>query len=559
MNNKNKMKKIYSFIAILVALSFAACDITRDPFQDLSDEMVFADELGIEAAALGTYALLKTNEFMRPYHFHGEFGGDNIALSGSTTDHLYYMYNYQHTPTNGHLNSLWSTCYKGIVNANKVIDKAQQGTDRMNHVIGEMYYLRAFFYFNLVNIWGRPYNQDPTNNLGVPIVLDAEPDVDNMPPRATVKEVYDLIIEDLTTAAELMSNFKRVDAEYNIYASEQAAKALLSRVYLYMEDNAKAAGFATEVIESNNFALLQGSDYETFPTMVPEKNSEVIFACRALKDEDDYGWYAFGGMYATIDGVGWGEMYASEPYRDLLDENPSDRRHKFIDPQYNDGDTYEITYSYDKSSPAGSRMFKMYDVTLNGENWEYEYNGTQTVMTEDVDGVTKYYITEGEFISGKTYVRLDKKMPVRQGYPKFFVIKCSNQEGQPQLFSPIISRLAEMYLNRAEARAKTGDTDGALEDLNLIRERANIPTYDEVPEGRTILDIVIEERRLELAFEAHRRYDIFRNGLTLDRRYPGTHDRGANPLLTVPASSARVVDYIPEAQILAQPNLIQNP
>ncbi|MBI9058143.1 MAG: RagB/SusD family nutrient uptake outer membrane protein [Labilibaculum sp.] len=554
------MKNIYSFIAILMALSISSCDIEREPFQDLSDDKVFADELGIEAAALGTYALLKKNEFMRPYHFHGEFGGDNIALSGSTTDHLFYMYNYQHTPTNGHLNSLWSGCYKGIVNANKVIDKAQTGTPRLNHVIGEMYYLRAFFYFNLVNIWGRPYAQNPSSNLGVPIILDAEPDADNLPPRATVKEVYELIISDLLKGAEFMSEFKRIDSEYNIYASEQAANALLSRVYLYMEDNAKAEEYATKVIESNNFSLLEGSAYETFPTMVPEENSEIIFSCRALKDEDDYNWYAFGGMYATIDGVGWGEMYASESFRNLLDQNPSDRRHKFIDPQYVDGNDYEITYSYDKSSPVGSKMFQMYAVTNNGGNWEYDYNGTKTVSTETVNGNTVYFITEGENISGKTYVKLTKKMPVRQGYPKYFVIKCSNQEGQPQLFSPVISRLAEMYLNRAEARAKIGSNiSGALEDINLIRERANINTYSEVPTGRTILEIVLEERRIELAYEAHRRYDIFRNGLTLDRRYPGTHDRGANPLLTVPATSPRVVDYIPEAQILAQPNLVQNP
>ncbi|MBS2211119.1 RagB/SusD family nutrient uptake outer membrane protein [Carboxylicivirga mesophila] len=553
-------KKIYSIIAILLALSITACDITREPFQDLSDDKVFADELGIEAAALGTYALLKKNEFMRPYHFHGEFGGDNIALSGSTTDPLFYMYNYQHIPTNGHLNSLWSTCYQGIVNANKVIANAEEGTPRMNHVIGEMYYLRSFFYLNLVTIWGRPYNQDPDGNMGVPIILDAEPDVDNLPGRASVKEVYDQILSDLETAADLMSEFKRVDSEYPIYASEQAANALLSRVYLYMEENVKAAEYATKVIDSGNFSLLTGSAYETFPTMVPEDNPEVIFACRALKDEDDYGWYAFGGMYATIDGVGWGEMYASEPYRDLLDKNPEDRRHKFIEPQYVDDGTYELTYSYDKATPVGSRMFQMYAVTDNAGTWEYEYNGgTHAVMTEEVNGVMKYYITEGDHISGKTYVRINMKMKVRNGYPKYFVIKCSNQEGQPQLFSPIISRLAEMYLNRAEVNAKANKVTEALADVNVIRERAGIPTYTEVPDGMTILEVVLEERRLELAYEAHRRYDIFRNGLTLDRKYPGTHDKGSNALLTVPANHPRVVDYIPEAQILAMPNLIQNP
>jgi hypothetical protein len=556
------MKKIYLIVSIFMTLGIGGCEIEREPFQDLADEKVFSDELGVEAAAIGTYALLKQNEFMRPYHFHGEFGGDNIALSGATTDHLYYMYNFQHTPTNYHLNSLWSTCYKGIVNANKVIAYAKEGTDRMNHVIGEMYYLRSFFYLNLVSIWGRPYNQNPETNLGVPIILDAEPDINNLPPRATVKEVYKLIETDLLTAASLMSKFTRNETEYNIFASEQAANALLSRLYLYMEDNVKAEEYATKVITSNKFSLLQGSDYETYPKLKPEDNPEVIFACKALKDKDDYGWYAFGGMYATINGVGWGEMYASEPFRDLLGQNPNDRRHKFIAPQYVNDATgnplYWIIYTYDKATPAGSKMFQTYNVTLNGSSWEYSYNGTKTVETEQIDGKTLYYINSGANITGKTYVKLERRMEVRSGYPKYFVIKCSNQEDQPQLFSPIISRLAEMYLNRAEARAKTGDVEGALEDVNEIRRRANIPQYAAVPEDKTILEVVLDERRLELAFEAHRRYDIFRNGLTLDRRYPGTHDRGA-ALMTIPANHNRVVDYIPDPQILAQPNLEQNP
>jgi hypothetical protein len=472
------------------------------------------------------------------------------------------MYNFQHTPTNYHLNSLWSTCYKGIVNANKVIAYAKEGTDRMNHVIGEMYYLRSFFYLNLVSIWGRPYNQSPETNLGVPIILDAEPDINNLPPRATVKEVYKLIETDLLTAASLMSKFTRNETEYNIFASEQAANALLSRLYLYMEDNAKAEEYANKVIASNKFSLLQGSDYETYPKLKPEDNPEVIFACKALKDKDDYDWYAFGGMYATINGVGWGEMYASESFRDLLGQNINDRRHKFIVPQYvNDpsgNPLYWIIYTYNKATPAGSRMFQTYNVTLNGSTWEYSYNGTKPVETEEVDGKTLYYITSGANITQKTYVKLERRMEVRNGYPKYFVIKCSNQEDQPQLFSPIISRLAEMYLNRAEARAKTGDVEGALEDVNEIRKRANIPEYSVVPEDKTILEVVLDERRLELAFEAHRRYDIFRNGLTLDRRYPGTHDRGA-ALMTIPANHNRVVDYIPDPQILAQPNLEQNP
>jgi hypothetical protein len=95
----------------------------------------------------------------------------------------------------------------------------------------------------------------------------------------------------------------------------------------------------------------------------------------------------------------------------------------------------------------------------------------------------------------------------------------------------------------------------------VIRQRAGIPLYQTdiaIPADKTVFDIVMQERRMELAFEAHRRYDVFRNNLTLDRRYPGTHDRG-NALMTVPSNHPRVVEYIPEPQLLAQPNLINNP
>ncbi|MEN8119694.1 MAG: RagB/SusD family nutrient uptake outer membrane protein [Bacteroidota bacterium] len=562
------MKKIHLYIAIFIAISsFWACEIERKPFQDLEDEQVFSDELGIEAAALGTYALLKENSFMRPYHFHGEYGGDNIALSGSTTDALYYMYNFQHTVNNGHLNSLWVTSYKGIINSNKVIENAARGTsDKMDHIIGEMYYLRGFFYFTMVNIWGRPYTQAPTSNLGVPLILDAEPDENNLPPRATVAEVYAQIEADLKMAAELMGNYDRPAEELRIFASIESAWALLSRVYLYMENDTEAAAYATDVIESGKFGLLQGDAFTKYPTYVPEENSETIFACRSLEDEDNYGWMAIGGMYANIDGVGWGEMYASQPYRDLVGQYPEDLRNSFIEPQYvehGDADAFGnpynfITYVTDKDEPAGSKMFTTAYAWYEEGIWYY-YDGASwpTVETEaGVDGkATKYFI----YIDGvKTYVEPGAEMEVRNGYPKYYVTKCSNQGGQPQLWSPVISRLAEMYLNRAEANAKTGNESAALEDINVIRQRAGIPTYDAVPAGRTALELVLEERQLELAFESHRRYDIFRNGLTLDRTYPGTHDRG-NAILTIPANHNRVIDFIPETQILAQPNLVQNP
>ncbi len=559
------MKNVKYFIIALMIAGLWSCEIERQPFQDLADELVFSSELGLEAASLGTYAILKQNTFMRPYHFHGEFGGDNIALSGATTDALYFMYNYQHVPNNYHLNSLWVDSYRGIINCNKIIEFAERDqSDRMDHIIGENYYLRAFFHFTLVNIWGRPYTQDPQNNLGVPLKTDT--DKNNIPPRATVADVYDQIVDDLLNAADMMTAYNRDPAELRIYASREAAWALLSRVYLYMNDNEKAAEYAAMVIDAGKFSLLQGENYTKYPTFVPENNAETIFACRSLKDEDDYNWYAIGGMYARIDGVGWGEMYASQPYRDLVGQYPEDLRNDFIVPQYAGEDDQGnplmwIIYVKTTDASLGKKMFVTYDVIHNAgtDAWEYEKDGQMlTVETEtEGDNITYFIFEEGV----KTYVNLEQKMLMRNGYPQYFVTKCSNQEEQAQLWSPVISRLAEMYLNRAEAYAKMGNESGAINDINTIRQRAGIPLYGsdiQIPQNKTVLEVVLEERQLELAYEAHRRYDVFRNNLTLDRRYPGTHDRG-NPLMTVAPNHPRVVEYIPEPQLLAQPNLINNP
>ena len=80
--------------------------------------------------------------------------------------------------------------------------------------------------------------------------------------------------------------------------------------------------------------------------------------------------------------------------------------------------------------------------------------------------------------------------------------------------------------------------------------------------GKTMLEYVLEERRKELAFEGHRRFDIFRNGLTINRTYPGTHDRGAatSVRLTISADDPAAIEFIPQREIDSYPGVLeQNP
>ncbi|SIQ61605.1 SusD family protein [Chryseobacterium sp. RU37D] len=549
------MKKI--FIS-LVMVSLVSCNIDRSPYDSKESDVILNDPTGLQTITLGNYALLKgdggSGGFYNNLYRYNEYSGDNIDISGTTSDNFFYYYNYKNIKNNYRTNITWNTGYKAIIGCNKIITRFAQGKDAdTDQLIGENYFLRAYVYFSLVNMFGRPYNQGPAN-LGVP--LKTSDDVNDLPPRATVGAVYDQVISDLKKAEQLMTINKP-----NIYATKEAAQALLSRVYLYMENNDQAIEYANKVINSGKFSLLSKTELPLYSTKTPEINAETIFAFKFNKDGDyTDGWESIGSMYSTIQNVGWGEMYPSSSYLDLINQHPEDARLKFISPKYASPQV-PVAYWVQKGTNAsgGINYNYIFQKTFqqNGNTYFTMDNVNYQVYTEVTPDKTNYYFINSS--GAKVYIYLDYDIEKRNGYPKFFVLKCSLQEGVPQLWSPLVVRLAEMYLNRAEAYAKKGNTTSALADVNVIRTRAGIPTYTSVPAGQTLLNVVLDERRLELAFEGHRRNDVYRNKLDMNRQYPGSHLNGTNPFYTIPYTHNRVVEYIPEQQIQIQPNLIQNP
>ena len=112
-----------------------------------------------------------------------------------------------------------------------------------------------------------------------------------------------------------------------------------------------------------------------------------------------------------------------------------------------------------------------------------------------------------------------------------------------------IFRIAELYLIRAEARAHLNDIDGAVNDLNEIRDRAGIADYT-TDSQEDILEAIENERRVEFAFEAHRWFDLARTGR-------------AKAVLEALDPNTKVADYelvfpIPITQIQLDTNLEQN-
>lgn len=106
--------------------------------------------------------------------------------------------------------------------------------------------------------------------------------------------------------------------------------------------------------------------------------------------------------------------------------------------------------------------------------------------------------------------------------------KFSGQDGDSNLSSPVMIRWAEVVLNRAEAEYHMGMEDAALDDVNVIRRRAGLPaeammTMDNYRERgyESVLDVILDERRMELCFEGHRLFDLMRNQKPIDRRFVG--------------------------------------
>lgn len=546
------MKKSIYLLASIALMSLTSCDLDYEPYSSLPEGQVDLIPGSAENITAGNYSQLKN--WVENWHRLTEYPGDNVALSGTTTDNLMYNYNYKRITNNSRVNNYWSYSYKIIAGANTVLARVSEGDQGMNdQLIAENLYIRSLIYFYLTNVFGKPYNQSPSTNLAVPLKLNDDPN-ENLP-RNTVKEVYDQILSDLLKAETLFNN----DSRSKIYASKAATQALLARVYLYMGENQKAIEYSNKVIESGQFSLITTDKYKDFAINAPENNPENIFSIKFLKDTDypDNGWYTIGSMYASIDGAGWGEMYASRKYLELVRKYPEDVRYSLIKPVVTNASELHAYYVTD------AYKYESVIVTKSDDDYNYIENGMAKSLIKRSNGAGnfQYFIN----IEGKERtVLIDNKLDNRNGYLKYYILKCSGQEGQAQLWSPIISRLSEMYLIRAEAYAKTGNNTAALNDVNVLRTRAGIPTAGLWSttnlNGMSVLDIVMQERQLELAWEGHRKFDVFRNGFTMERQYPGTHLSGTDPYYTVSPTDNHIVEYIPEQQIiLSNGVLVQNP
>ncbi len=233
------MKQLKIVLSTTVVLSlvlfFSSCDIARAPYDGVPVSEALSTEQGLQDVTRGNYAYLKdetssTYGLVMMLYQPGDYRSDDLMISGTTSNRMMLTYNYLHNPNMPNTTNLWRRAYRLIYNANTVIDAITPGESaELDQLRGENQFLRSMMHLHLVTAFGRPYSHG-RDNLGVPIM--SEPDLEAQPTRATVGEVYDFLVQDLTEAANLMGSEKS-----SAFGTKEAALALLSRVYLYMEDN----------------------------------------------------------------------------------------------------------------------------------------------------------------------------------------------------------------------------------------------------------------------------------------------------------------------------------
>lgn len=576
------MKKYILFLGLGALMATTSCDVERlSPSNIASEQIQENPDTYMGTLMNGMYAQLKT--WADPMHRCGEYAGDNIVIRGNSTDAFFEFISYSRTPQNYRLQNFWDYGYKAIAQASNIINMFEEGqNDEIDQYLGECYYVRGMLYFYFVRAYGRPYYQAPTKNLGVPIVNGTPDNIVGdlyLDDRATVDETYQQVINDLKKAESLMTV-----NEVPYFATKEAAQAMLSRVYLYMsgtfdkvntEYAQQAVEYATKVIDSGMYSLLPRDEFMHYNEYVPETNPETIFCVRQIASEfsgfDHY--YGVGGMYANIGGMGWGEMYASEKYLQLLNETGrndwrpesyylSDARAAFIEPTYEPdlGDYFRFVYT----SEDGRKNYNQLPAQKSGN----VYTSVKETLTDSDTGATTehtYALTPVDVEQGLYTINyngetcqgmIDYYITYNRANPQFYIVKCSREGEDSHLHSPLISRLGEVYLNRAEAYAKLGQYGNALNDLNIIRNRSIVNGGYESLDASNAEERIDKERTLELAFQAERSYDVYRNGRSLTRLYPGPH----NQLEEVLPTDYRVTYYIPQDAINAYPGVLtQNP
>ena len=486
------MKLKYNLIAIaLLGFSFSSCSdfLEQNPQTDLSENDFYKTADDILSAVNGAYSSLQEGDIYGNWYVFGEIPSDNTRnqLSGSVTTQNEFDQFYIDTQ-NSMIANFWKAAYKVINRTNTIlgrIDGIEINTELANRYKLECKFIRALMYFNLVRVYG-----------DVPLVLkeiSISESYDIL--REPIENVYNQVIADLKEAQDLPVSYSTAE---DGRATQGAAKALLANVYMTLHKYAEAETILAEIINSGRYSLLENTPgslnidgYKNVFSPVNHNSKEGIFEIQFLK-----GGYGEGSNYAN--------NFAPE----------------------NSGTNVVAV-----GGTGGNNIPEM-DI----------YNAY-----EEGDLRRDFSMSLGYYDNRKNNEWVESRYVC-----KFMDVPYQNNDASNNY--PVI-RYADVILMYAEALNQNGKTAEACKYLNMTRRRGfGYQTTETSPVDLQTTDkaqfalMVEQERRVELAFENHRWFDLIRTG----RAVEVMRSKGFS------LNETNLICPIPQKQIDVNPKLTQN-
>lgn len=565
------MKKFkIKFISLIIAItSISGCnDTLNEEIRTVISPEFFATPEGIQYGLNSAYAILR--------ELYGAEDGI-VGLTVAGTDEFRHnndagviesviKYNSSFTPSHGSVNKVWRWCYIGINTCCGVIDYGADATmneSEKKRILAEAHFLRAFYYFKLVQFFG-----DVTLNT----------EFQNTPQRSSErhsqKEVYDFIIQDLNKAIEDLprsarvgndgsSSTARVGAITGATARHMLAKVHLTRGYKSFgdaEDFDKAYKMAKGLIDvSSDLQIGLMPTFEEVFSPGNENNREVLMNVQYSTDQTYSGGHPLNHFFVArydeammardfINGRSF-RWYRGNPW--LYDVAFAD---KVNDTRY--WETFQSEWIVQQ--PNQTRSSYTYTIKLNGQDVQFEtqfsnvgdrgiYLPGRPMTKEEIQAE----IDEGGgMVIPSTHYNVDMNNVIYPTMTKFLDPTRSSwtsDVGQNSRRPIILYRLAETYLIAAEAAIMNNQPSLAVDMVNAVRVRAAAEGKEEamkISESMITLDFILDERTRELCGEVTRWFDLTRTGKLLDRvKAYNTDDAKDN------ISAKHVLRPIPQEQI----------
>ncbi len=405
-------------------------------------------------------------------------------------------------PNNGFVAGVWQALYAGIKNCNVALsgsDFFEQNyakdadKQQIDYVRGQAYFLRAYYYFQLENLYGQDHLLNPTakDTLGVPLFAGLPADyAATQQPRSSINAVWTLIESDLLQAANLLNGKVWTGNDLG-RATAWSAKALLGKAYVFRKDWTRAKTVLKDVIDNSGKTLMPYAKYRDafIGISANEFNEESLFELNIDQDsKGGYGVYSGAANATSINGL------IFPPYALGLDGKEESSLPLGYGGNIGMHDKNVLRYGYDEGTytlvnnpafdntkaPSYSNPQKIMDPVYKAKALAVRTNKTADprlfvstlqpwLDSVKRDGQNWYPVARPSYIMGDANLQQQYGWSFRKFAPIFNDI---NNVGPADAANIYILRMADIYLLYAEACSNSSEGSVALEYINKVKRRA---------------------------------------------------------------------------------------